>query len=52
MPSNLLLKMVSPPVWIGVIIVTCGIATLSMATVTNYAGLLAARFFLGLFEAG
>ncbi|KAJ9089857.1 hypothetical protein DSO57_1008815 [Entomophthora muscae] len=44
--------MVSPPIWIGFIIVACGISTLCMAAVTNYAGIMATRFFLGLFEAG
>lgn len=50
--TNVLLKRMTPRVFFTLIIVTWGICMTLMGTVTNYAGLLAARFFLGLTEAG
>ncbi|KAG8631635.1 hypothetical protein KVT40_000775 [Elsinoe batatas] len=51
-PSNILLKYFSPSVWIGRILISWGIVTICTSTVSSYGGLLAARFFLGLAEAG
>ncbi|KAJ9064881.1 hypothetical protein DSO57_1025603 [Entomophthora muscae] len=51
-PSNLLLKRFSPPRWIARIMVSWGIVTLAMAAVTDFKGILVARFFLGAAEAG
>lgn len=51
-PSNILLKYFSPRVWIGRIMISWGIVTMCTASVSTYNGLLVARFFLGLAEAG
>ncbi|PNS19220.1 hypothetical protein CAC42_2397 [Sphaceloma murrayae] len=51
-PSNILLKYFTPSVWIGRIMISWGIVTICTASVSTYGGLLAARFFLGLAEAG
>ncbi|KAF2156701.1 major facilitator superfamily transporter [Myriangium duriaei CBS 260.36] len=51
-PSNALLNYFSPSVWIGRIMIAWGIVTLCTAAVSSYGGLLAARFALGLAEAG
>lgn len=51
-PSNILLKYFTPRVWIGRIMISWGIVTLCTAAVSSYSGLLVARFFLGLAEAG
>ena len=51
-PSNLMLKRATPRKWIARIVVSWGICSTCMAAVTNYSGLLATRFFLGLMEAG
>lgn len=51
-PSNLLLKRFSPSRWQSRIMVTWGIVLALHVPVTNKAGLYAARFFLGLAEAG
>ena len=46
------LKLVGPRRWIFLIMVAWGGIMMSMAAVTNAAGLLAARFFLGVAECG
>ncbi|KAI9298527.1 MFS general substrate transporter [Neoconidiobolus thromboides FSU 785] len=51
-PSNLMMKRTSPPIWIVRIMVTWGGITMCLASVTNFSGLLAGRFFLGIAEAG
>jgi MFS family permease len=51
-PSNLLLKKLSPPRWIARIMVTWGAITMALAAVKNFEGLMAARLFLGVAEAG
>jgi MFS family permease len=51
-PSNLLLKKLSPPRWIARIMVTWGAITMALAAVKNFEGLIAGRFFLGIAEAG
>ncbi|KAK3989518.1 major facilitator superfamily domain-containing protein [Cladorrhinum sp. PSN332] len=51
-PSNILLKKFSPRIWLSVCCLGFGLVTIFQGLVTNYAGLLATRFFLGLFECG
>ncbi|KAJ9064883.1 hypothetical protein DSO57_1025605 [Entomophthora muscae] len=51
-PSNLMMKKVSPPVWIARIMVTWGLVTMCMAATRDFNGLMATRFFLGVAEAG
>lgn len=51
-PSNVLLKRLRPRVWFPIITVLVGICMLCQGVVTNYAGLLAVRLFLGMTEAG
>lgn len=51
-PSNLIMKRVSPPVWIGSIMVCWGIITACAAAVKNFEGLLCVRLALGFAEAG
>ncbi|KXS09039.1 MFS general substrate transporter [Gonapodya prolifera JEL478] len=48
--SNFLLKKFSAPVWFARIMITWGIIT--MVTVTNFAGMMTCRFFLGVAESG
>ncbi|KAI9023906.1 major facilitator superfamily domain-containing protein [Hyaloraphidium curvatum] len=50
--TNFILKYLSPPVWFARIMVTWGIIVMCQAAVTNFAGALACRFFLGVAEAG
>ncbi|KAJ8691717.1 hypothetical protein PTI98_011258 [Pleurotus ostreatus] len=52
LPSNLLLKIVGPNVLLSTLLVLWGVVTTLQGVVHNYAGLLACRFFLGLFEGG
>jgi MFS family permease len=51
-PSNILLKKFRPHVWLSVNMFLFGLTTLLQGFVQNYSGLLATRFFLGLFETG
>ncbi|EEP79537.1 conserved hypothetical protein [Uncinocarpus reesii 1704] len=51
-PSNILLKKLRPHLWLSVCMFLFGLTTLCQGLVQNYAGLLATRFFLGLFETG
>lgn len=51
-PSNLLLKKLRPSVWLPTIMVAWGVVMTLMGLVQNYQGLLAARVFLGVTEAG
>ncbi|KAK2026761.1 major facilitator superfamily transporter [Colletotrichum zoysiae] len=51
-PSNLLLKKLRPSVWLPTIMVSWGVVMTLMGIVKNYHGLLVARIFLGLAEAG
>ena len=50
--TNVLLKRLRPRIFIPAIMVFWGITMTFMGFVTNYSGLLAARWFLGLTEAG
>lgn len=51
-PSNLLLKKLRPSRWLPLIMVAWGTVMTLMGIVRSYSGLLAARFFLGVAEAG
>ncbi|KAJ7583023.1 MFS general substrate transporter [Mycena floridula] len=51
-PSNLVLKLFKPARWLAFIMTTWGIIMICMAFVKKYDDLLAARFFLGMSEAG
>lgn len=51
-PSNLLLKKLRPSRWLPTIMVSWGLVMTLMGIVQNYHGLLIARIFLGLTEAG
>ena len=51
-PSNILLKKFRPSVWLSINMFGFGLVTILQGLVQNYAGLLATRFFLGVFETG
>jgi|TARA_R110002003_G_scaffold144_5_gene13357 MFS family permease len=51
-PSNLLLKKLRPSVWLPTIMVAWGVVMTLMGIVQSYEGLLIARIFLGVTEAG
>lgn len=51
-PSNLLLKKLRPSRWLPSIMVAWGVVMTLMGIVQNYRGLLVARLFLGVTEAG
>ncbi|TGJ82545.1 hypothetical protein E0Z10_g6226 [Xylaria hypoxylon] len=51
-PSNLLLKRLRPSRWLPTIMVAWGIVMTLMGLVQNFRGLLSARLFLGVTEAG
>ncbi|DAA77124.1 TPA_exp: putative MFS transporter [Trichophyton benhamiae CBS 112371] len=51
-PSNLLLKKFKPHVWLSFCMFAFGLITCLQGITTNYAGILATRFFLGLAETG
>lgn len=50
--TNILLKRLRPSIFLPLIMVAWGIVMVCMGLVTNYEGMMAARFFLGLTEAG
>ena len=51
-PSNILLKKLTPHVWLSACMFLFGLVTVCQGLVQNYSGLLATRFFLGLAETG
>lgn len=51
-PSNILLKKFKPHVWLSINMFLFGFTTMMQGLVKNYSGLLATRFFLGVFETG
>ncbi|KAL3480496.1 major facilitator superfamily domain-containing protein [Aspergillus californicus] len=51
-PSNLMLKVLRPSIWLPIIMFVWGVTMTMMGFTQNYPGLLTARFFLGLGEAG
>ncbi|TVY39106.1 putative transporter [Lachnellula subtilissima] len=51
-PSNIIIKRIAPSTWLSGIMLFWGIATICQGLVTSFAGLVACRFLVGLFEAG
>ncbi|KAK3313809.1 major facilitator superfamily domain-containing protein [Apodospora peruviana] len=51
-PSNILMKRFSPRIWLSVCCLGFGVVSICQGLVQNYSGLLATRFFLGVFECG
>lgn len=51
-PSNILLKKLKPHVWLSLNMFLFGFVTIMQGLVQSYGGLLATRFFLGVFETG
>ncbi|KAJ8106931.1 hypothetical protein OPT61_g9214 [Boeremia exigua] len=51
-PSNIVLKKITPRVWLSLCMFGFGLVTMLQGFVQNYSGLLATRFFLGVFESG
>lgn len=51
-PSNIVLKKLKPHVWLSLCMFGFGLVTVCMGLAQGYGGLIACRFFLGLFEAG
>lgn len=51
-PSNIMLKKLSPHVWLSICIFSFGIIVIAQGFVKNYSGIIATRFFLGLTESG
>lgn len=51
-PSNMLIKKLKPSVWLPLIMVAWGLVMTLMGIVQNYHGLVVARLFLGIAEAG
>ncbi|KAI1180393.1 MFS general substrate transporter [Nemania sp. FL0916] len=51
-PSNILLKKFSPRKWLPLCMLGFGLVSIFQGLTQNYGGLLATRFFLGLFETG
>lgn len=49
-PSNVALKLLPANIWLSILVVSWGTCMTLMSLVTNYRGLLAARFFLGFAE--
>ncbi|KAK0457494.1 major facilitator superfamily domain-containing protein [Desarmillaria tabescens] len=52
LPSNLLLRVIGPNYLLPTLLTTWGVVTTLQGVVTSYGGLLACRFFIGLFEGG
>ncbi|QKX60879.1 uncharacterized protein TRUGW13939_08025 [Talaromyces rugulosus] len=50
-PSNILLKKLKPHVWLSICMALFGFTMTMQGLVQNWGGLMATRFFLGLFEA-
>ncbi|OJD14600.1 hypothetical protein AJ78_05060 [Emergomyces pasteurianus Ep9510] len=51
-PSNILLKKFRPSTWLASLTFLWGVASMCQGVVTNSGGLITARFFIGVFEAG
>ncbi|CAO3685517.1 unnamed protein product [Rhizopus stolonifer] len=51
-PCNMIMKLIGPSKWIPIVMMSWGTVMAAMAACKNTAGLLAARFFLGITEAG
>ena len=51
-PSNLVLRWISPKIWLPALAIMWGIVTMCLGFVRNYAGFLAVRAVLGITEGG
>ncbi|KAL2787314.1 Peroxin-3-domain-containing protein [Aspergillus keveii] len=51
-PSNILLKKLKPHLWLSMCMFLFGLVTVCQGLVTNWAGLMTTRWFLGMFETG
>ena len=51
-PSNIFLKRFSPRRWLSLCGIGFGLVTVCQGLTQNFSGILATRFFLGLFECG
>jgi MFS family permease len=51
-PSNIILKIIRPSIWMAILCFAWGLVMTLMGLVNNYEGLIAARFFLGVAECG
>ncbi|KAH6704245.1 major facilitator superfamily domain-containing protein [Leptodontidium sp. MPI-SDFR-AT-0119] len=51
-PSNIVLKLLRPSIWISILCFCWGLVMTLMGLVNTYKGLVIARFFLGMAEAG
>ncbi|KAJ4302715.1 hypothetical protein N0V90_001605 [Kalmusia sp. IMI 367209] len=51
-PSNLMLKVLRPSIWIAIMMLAWGMVATLMGIVQNFSGLMAARFMLAVGEAG
>lgn len=51
-PSNIILKRLKPHVWLSLCMFGFGLVTICQGLVQGYGGLIATRFFLGVFETG
>ncbi|EEH37164.2 high-affinity nicotinic acid transporter [Paracoccidioides lutzii Pb01] len=51
-PSNIILKNVSPSTWLSSVMLGWGLVTTFQGVTNSFAGLLVCRVFLGIFEAG
>ncbi|PWY85734.1 putative MFS transporter [Aspergillus sclerotioniger CBS 115572] len=51
-PSNILLKMLKPHVWLSMCMFMFGVVMICQGLVSNWGGLMTTRWFLGMFETG
>jgi sugar phosphate permease len=51
-PSNMLLKKLRPSRWLAFLMLSWGVMTMCLGAVSNFGGVTAVRFLLGMFEAG
>ncbi|KAG0650113.1 putative transporter [Hyphodiscus hymeniophilus] len=51
-PCNIILKRTTPKIWLPTLMLAWGVVSTLMGVSQNYAGFLAARFFLGMTESG
>ena len=51
-PSNIVLKLIRPSIWLSILVFSWGLVMTLMGLTNSYEGLVAARFFLGVTEAG
>ncbi|KAI4718923.1 MFS general substrate transporter [Aureobasidium sp. EXF-10727] len=51
-PSNMILKRITPRVWLSFLLFGCGLMAICQGVTKSFAGLVVCRFILGVFEAG